>query len=161
MANIGQIHEVPVGDVIRLLRSRAEGLTDLEVAARLREVGLNRLQPASRLRWTKSLVKHFINFFSILLNIAAAVCFIADSIQPGEGMAILGWALLGVALLNGLFAFAQEMRAERAMEELRKFLPQTVQVRRNGVTQQLPADQLVPGDVVLLSEGDRIPADAR
>ena len=161
MATIEQIHEIPAADVCSLLQSRLEGLTDEEGATRLREFGPNRLQPPSRLRWVKPLAKHFINFFSILLDIAAAVCFVAEMIQPGQGMTVLGWALLGVSILNAVFAFAQEMRAERAMEELRKFLPQTVRVRRSGVERQLPADQLVPGDLVLLSEGDRIPADAR
>ncbi len=159
--NAGQIHEVGEGDVFGVLRSRPDGLTGLEVAARRREVGPNRLQPPSRLRWLKSLIKHFVNFFSILLDIAAAVCFIANSIQPGEGMGLLGWALLGVSVLNALFAFAQEMRAERAMEELRKFLPQKVRVRRGGAEQDVLADDLVPGDVMLVSEGDRIAADAR
>jgi sodium/potassium-transporting ATPase subunit alpha len=161
MATLGQIHEVPAADVCRLLRSRSAGLTDEEAAARLREFGPNQLQSPSRLRWAKTFAKHFINFFSILLDLAAVVCFVADMIQPGQGMTLLGWALLGVSMLNALFAFAQEMRAERAMEELRKFLPPTVRVRRGGLERQLPADQLVPGDVVLLAEGDRIPADAR
>lgn len=160
-ATRGQIHEVAAEEVFDLLRSRSGGLTDEEAAARRREVGLNRLEPPSRLRWVKSLVKHFVNFFSILLDIAALACFVAESIQPGEGMAVLGWALLAVAVLNALFAFAQEMRAERAMEELRKFLPQSVRIRRSECERQIPADQLVPGDVVLIGEGDRIPADAR
>ena len=161
LMNEGQIHEFAAGDVFALLRSRSTGLTDQEVAARLLEVGPNRLEPPSRLRWVKSLVKQFVNFFSILLDIAAAVCFIADAIQPGEGMGLLGWALLGVSVLNALFAFAQEVRAERAMEELRKFLPQTVRVRREGTEQQVPADELAPGDLLLVGEGDRIAADAR
>jgi sodium/potassium-transporting ATPase subunit alpha len=160
-ATTGQIHEVPPDEVFGLLRSRPEGLTAEEVAARLREVGSNRLQPPSRLRWARILARHFVNFFSILLDIAGAVCFVAEAVHPGQGMALLGWALLGVSLLNSLFWFAQEMRAERAMEELRKFLPPTACLRRGGAEQRLPADQLVPGDVVLLGEGDRIPADAR
>ena len=160
-ATVGQIHEVTADDVFGLLRSRPEGLRDQEVVVRRREVGPNRLQSPSQLRWAKTLVKQFINFFSILLDIAAGVCFVAASIQPGEGMLVLGWALLGVSVLNSLFVFAQEIRAERAMEELRKFLPQTVRVRRSGLEQQLPADQLVPGDIILVGEGDRIAADAR
>ena len=136
------IHEIPAQRVFAQLRSRPTGLTNQEAAARLLEVGANRLEPPSRLRWAKSLVKQFVNFFSLLLDIAAVVCFIADSIQPGEGMALLGWTLLGVAVLNALFAFAQEMRAERAMEELRKFLPQTVRVRRDGSEQHVLAKAL-------------------
>jgi sodium/potassium-transporting ATPase subunit alpha len=160
-ATRGQIHEVAEEEVFDVLRSRKDGLTDEEAAARRREIGLNRLEPPAKFRGAKLLGKHFVNFFSILLDIAAMACFTAETIQPGEGMAVLGWALLAVAVLNALFAFAQEMRAERAMEELRKFLPQNARIRRNGREQQLPADQLVPGDVVLVTEGDRIPADAR
>jgi sodium/potassium-transporting ATPase subunit alpha len=157
----GQIHEIAPDDVFDLLSSRRGGLTDEEAAARRREFGLNRLELPSKWRWARSLVKHFVNFFSILLDIAAIACFVAETIQPGEGMALLGWALLGVAVLNALFAFAQEMRAERAMEELRKFLPQQVRIRRSNRERQIPTDQLVPGDVVLVAEGNRIPADAR
>jgi sodium/potassium-transporting ATPase subunit alpha len=156
-----QIHEVDVGDVHGLLRSRPQGLDPSEVAARRAEIGPNRLQPPSRWRWADVLGKHLINLFSLLLDLAAAVCFIADSIQPGQGMGLLGWALLGVSVLNALFAFAQEMRAERAMQELRRFLPQQVRVRRAGAEQAVLAEDLVPGDVLLVAEGDRIAADAR
>jgi len=161
MAAAEQIHQVATADVFGLLRSRPGGLTDSEAAARRREVGPNRLQAPSRWRWLQGLIKHFVNFFSILLDIAALVCFVADALQPGEGMGLLGWALLGVSVLNALFAFAQEMRAERAMEELRKFLPQGVRVRRGGAEREVPAEELVPGDVLLVGEGDRIAADAR
>ena len=160
-ATVGQIHEVAATEVFGLLRSRKTGLTEQEVESRLREIGPNRLDPPSRWRWVQALGKHFINFFSILLDVAAAACFVAETIQPGQGMGVLGWALLVVSVLNALFAFAQEMRAERAMEELRKFLPQTVRVRRNGCELRLPAEELVPGDIVLIGEGDRVPADAR
>jgi sodium/potassium-transporting ATPase subunit alpha len=156
-----EIHEVAADEVFPLLRSRRAGLSDAEASARRQEFGWNRLAPPSRWRWVKSLGKQFINFFSILLDLAAAACFVADAIQPGEGMVVLGWALLTVAVLNALFAFAQEMRAERAMEELQKFLPNLAHVRRGGSERQLAADELVPGDVILLREGDRIPADAR
>ncbi|MEZ6073152.1 MAG: cation-transporting P-type ATPase [Pirellulales bacterium] len=161
MAYLGQIHEVDDAEVFDLLRSRPDGLADEEAAARSREVGTNSLRPPSRWRWLKVLFKHLVNFFSILLDVAAVVCFVADSIQPGQGMGILGWALFGVSVLNALFAFAQEMRAERAMTELRKFLPQRVCVRRSGDERRLLADDLVPGDVLILGEGDRIAADAR
>lgn len=161
MAGAGQIHQVATGEVFGLLRSRPGGLTAIEADERRREVGSNRLQAPSRWRWLQGLIKQFVNFFSILLDIAALICFVADALQPGEGMGLLGWALLGVSVLNALFAFAQEMRAERAMEELRKFLPQGVRVRRNGTEQEVRAEELVPGDILLVGEGDRIAADAR
>jgi sodium/potassium-transporting ATPase subunit alpha len=76
-------------------------------------------------------------------------------------MAVLGWALLGVSILNSVFAFAQEYRAERIMEALRTFLPQLVRVRRDGCETEISSEDVVPGDILLLEEGNRIPADAR
>jgi len=160
-AAAGQIHEVPPERVFPLLRSHPDGLTPEEAATRLRDVGFNRLEPPARRRWLQLLAHHLFNFFSLLLVVAAIACFVADAIQPGESMRTLGWVLLVVALLNAGFAFAQEMRAERAMEELRKFLPPQVVARRAGQDAVMPAEQLVPGDLIRLAEGDRVPADAR
>ena len=161
MGTAVQIHEVPAAAVFGLLRSRVAGLSANEVEDRRHEVGPNRLEPLPRGRWLRVLARHFINFFSILLDVAAIVCFVAEALEPGGGMGLLGWALLGVSLLNALFAFAQEMRAERAMEELRRFLPLRVRVRRAGSEREILAEDLVPGDILRLVEGDRVAADAR
>ena len=156
-----QIHNLAAGEVFRHLHSRPEGLRSQEVEERRSEVGSNSLQVERKLWWLGSLGRQFTNFFTLLLFISAAICFVANHLQPGENMDILGGALLGVAVLNAVFSFVQEFRAERAMEALRKFLPQKVMVRRGGEETQIQADDLVPGDVLLLREGDRIPADAR
>ena len=156
-----QIQDIPVEQVFAALHSRAEGLAPNEVAERLREVGFNAIETRRRFQWVGGLVRQFTNFFTVLLYIAAALCLVADKIQPGESMNVLGFALLGVAILNGLFGFLQEYRAERAMEALRKLLPQQVMVRRGGRDETIAAEQLVPGDVVKVAEGDRIPADGR
>ena len=141
------------------LPSRGPG--DEEIDERRREVGPNSLEVKRRLWWLASLARQFTNFFTILLLSRPAICFVADHLQPGENMDVLGWALLGVSVLNALFSFVQEYRAERAMEALRKFLPQQVTVRRRRRGRRDPADELVPGDVLMVGEGDRIPADAR
>ena len=157
----GQIQDIPAGQVFDFLHSRPEGLTPAEIAERLREVGPNAIETRRRHQWLGSLARQFTNFFTILLYIAASLCFVADRVQPGESMDILGLALLGVAVLNGLFGFIQEYRAERAMEELRKLLPQRVTAQRAGREETVAAEQLVPGDVLKIAEGDRIPADGR
>jgi sodium/potassium-transporting ATPase subunit alpha len=136
-------------------------LTEGEVCERLTIFGPNVLRSQSRSRHLRSLARHGANFFSILLYVSAAVCFLAESLEPGQSMSVLGVALLGVAIVNALFAWGQEARAERAMQALRKFLPQFVRVRRGGRESQVLAESLVPGDVILVGEGDRIPADAR
>jgi sodium/potassium-transporting ATPase subunit alpha len=155
------IQHLPTGQVYDYLGSRPEGLAAAEVAERLREVGRNTVEVRDRWKWTRRLARQFSNFFTLLLMLSAGICFVADRLQPGEGMDVLGWALLGVALLNALFSFIQEYRAERAMEALQKFLPQQVRVVRAGLTQLILAEELVPGDVLLIAEGDRIPADVR
>jgi sodium/potassium-transporting ATPase subunit alpha len=156
-----QIHNLETDEVWSLLRSRAEGLRPDEVAQRLAAIGPNTLTAPPRWARLRALVAPFANPFSLLLDGSAALCFVADRIQPGQGMAALGWALLAVAVLNALFTSAQAIRAERAMEALRNMLPRRITVRRGGVEQEVPIEELVPGDVLLLSEGDRVPADAR
>jgi len=157
----GSIQNLPTEDVFTYLDSRADGLKPAEVDGRLQELGRNTLEAPNKLWWLKSLGRQFTNFFTILLNISAGICFVAHYLQPGESMDILGFALLGVSILNALFSFFQEYRAERAMEELKKFLPQRVMAVRAGEEAEVPADELVPGDVIVLREGDRVPADVR
>jgi sodium/potassium-transporting ATPase subunit alpha len=156
-----QIQHAPSEAVFGLLRSQPAGLSDEQVAERLRELGKNTLQAAKKGRWLRTLVRQLTNFFTLLLDLSAAVCFIADHVQPGEGMGLLGWALLGVSVLNSLFSFFQEYRAELAMEALQKFLPPRVTLRRGGQEIEALAEEVVPGDVLLVREGDRISADAR
>ncbi|HEU5072965.1 MAG TPA: cation-transporting P-type ATPase [Polyangiaceae bacterium] len=156
-----QIHTAAVEGVFRLLQTRPEGLDDRESAERLRALGPNRLQSIASFTPWRSLLKQFTNFFSLLLDAAAILCFVANYVEPDAGMTVLGSALLAVAVLNGVFSFLQEARAERAMQELRKFLPERVLVRRAGSETELLAEDLVVGDVLIVNEGDRVPADAR
>jgi len=156
-----QIHQLPPAKVYPHLHSRSEGLFPEEVEERLLHIGRNTYEVRERWKLFRSLVKQFTNFFTILLIVSAAICFIAHHINPGENMGILGAAVLGVAVLNAFFSFIQEYRAEKAMEALKKFLPPIAEVRRNNQIDRIPAEEIVPGDVVILSEGDKIPADAR
>jgi magnesium-transporting ATPase (P-type) len=92
------------------------------------------------------------HFFAAMLWVAGALAFVA-------GMPQLGVAVFVVVIVNGVFAFAQEHRAERAVEQLRRLLPSRVMVRRDGRRQEVDSAELVRGDVVLLGPGDRISAD--
>jgi sodium/potassium-transporting ATPase subunit alpha len=158
---VSQIHEVSPERVFELLHSRSEGLTEAEAAERLRELGKNILRSPARFRLARSLFRQLTNFFSLLLDVAAVLCFVANAMQPGERMNVLGSALLGVSLLNALFAFLQQYRVERAMQALAKFLPPRLVLRREGREVETLAEYVVPGDVLLIREGDRISADAR
>jgi sodium/potassium-transporting ATPase subunit alpha len=156
-----QIHNLALAEVFASLRSRPGGLTAAEVAERQAELGPNTLDPPPRWGWLRTLATQLTNLFSLLLYASAALCFVAERMQPGEHMAVLGWALAGVALLNAAFTFAQTIRAEQAMRALQDLLPQRVTVTRADGEQAVPIATLVPGDVIHLAEGDRVPADAR
>ncbi len=155
------IGRLPPERVFAHLNSRPSGLRPEEVEERLAHVGPNRLERPDRWKTLRSLAHQFTNFFTILLLLAAAICMVAHFVDPGEGMNVLGWALSGVALLNAMFSFIQEYRAEKAMEALGRFLPPMVEVRREDREVREEAENIVPGDVILLQEGDRIPADLR
>ncbi len=156
-----KIHHLQPADVLQSLHTRQEGLSPHEAARRLREYGPNRLAEARRTPLWLRLLREFTHFFALLLWSAAALAFMADWQAPGQGMATLGWAVIGVILINGGFSFWQEYRAERAIEALQRLLPLQVKVIRAGELHLMEADGLVPGDVILLQEGDNIPADAR
>jgi sodium/potassium-transporting ATPase subunit alpha len=156
-----QIQNLPADQVLKALGSSPEGLSAREAAERLGEVGRNSIEVRDPWRIARSLLRQFSNFFTLLLFGSSAICFYAESLQPGQSMALLGWALGGVALLNALFSFVQEYRAEKAMEALRGFLPQTAETIRDGRSISILVEELTPGDLLFIKEGDRVPADAR
>ncbi|WP_298393862.1 cation-transporting P-type ATPase [uncultured Azonexus sp.] len=147
--------------VLRLLGSRRDGLADTEVGDRRRRFGTNRIAAAPREAIGLTLLREFTHFFAVILWLAAALAFMAEHYQPGQGMARLGLAIIMVIVINGGFSFWQAYRAEQALQALCRLLPQRVRVRRGGVVQDIDAGDLVPGDIVLLTEGAKVPADCR
>jgi calcium-translocating P-type ATPase len=128
------------------------GLTAAEAARRLQRDGPNVLptpRPPSAL---KQLIGEVTHFFALMLWAAGGLAIVA-------GMPALGVAIFVVVIINGVFAFAQEARAEHAAERLRDLLPRRARVLRDGWSVELDASELVVGDVVLLEAGDRISAD--
>jgi sodium/potassium-transporting ATPase subunit alpha len=132
------------------------GLTSTEAQQRLRHYGANLLQHPRVDPWQLKLLRNLFSFFAILLWIAALLCFI-----PGVDLPQLGIAILAVILVNGLFAFLQEYKSDRSLEILQQLITQRCQVIRDGTLQECDASQLVPGDVIVVEEGDVVPADAR
>jgi len=155
------IANLSIADALRSLRSSEQGLTTAEAERRLAEYGANRLAEIGHEAEWRRFLGEFTHFFALILWVAAGLAFFAESRSPGEGMWQLGAAIVAVIVINGSFSFWQEYRAERAIAALRKLLPQTVKVLRDGELFTLPADSLVPGDVILLAEGDNVPADCR
>lgn len=130
------------------------GLTSAEASRRLAAEGPNTLPVRRKVPAWRLLISEMVHFFALLFWVAGGLAFIA-------GMPQLGIAVFVVIVLNGLFAFAQEQKAAHAAEHLRGLLPRQVTVVRDGTTIQVPAEELVTGDLVLLAEGDRISADLR
>ena len=156
-----RITRLSVDHAFASLHSAREGLAAAEAARRLAEYGPNRVEEIAREPlWLKG-ARQFTHFFALILLVAAGLAFIAEAYGPGQGMATLGWAIIGVVVVNGAFAFWQEYRAERAVAALKALLPHAVTARRDGVAVQLETGMLVPGDVILLQEGDDVPADCR
>ncbi|MEW6277480.1 MAG: HAD-IC family P-type ATPase, partial [Candidatus Eremiobacterota bacterium] len=154
-------HEVPLEEVYRRVQSGPQGLSLVEAARRLREVGPNTLHvrrptPA----WVRFL-RLLLNLFSLLLFLGAGLAWLAHRATPGEGYDSIAAALVGVVLLNTLFAYLQERKSEKIMESFRRMLPDLIPVLRDGEERQVPASEVVPGDVIAVYEGERIPADAR
>ena len=106
--------------------------------------------------WVRELVRQFVQSWR-----CAGQCRRAPRQLSPSGNGTLAITIIAVILLNAVLAYAQELQAERATEALQELLPPHARVRRDAVEMEIPAALLVPGDVVLLAEGDRLSADAR
>jgi P-type Ca2+ transporter type 2C len=141
-------------DLLALLGSGAMGLSTDEADRRQRACGPNRLERVRRRPLLGRFLEQFGSFFAVLLWIAGGFAFLA-------GMIELGWAIFAVIIINGVFSFFQEYRAERAVEALQHMLPREITVLRDGGERRLATTSLVPGDLVRLEEGDQVPADGQ
>src|SRR5687767_5868433 len=147
-------HTLTVDQTLEKLQSSARGLTVAEAARRLNEFGPNELQAAGRISPWTILLEQFKNVLIIILLLATAL-----SAFLGHGVEAI--AITVIVLFAVVLGFVQEFRAERAIEALREMAAPTATVLRDGVESEVPARELVPGDVILLRAGDRVPADAR
>lgn len=148
------IYALRAAEVFRSLESSPNGLGPEEVQARQSLYGSNILsQPIYRPAWQKFFV-HLIHPMAMVLWIAGLIAFFANHIELG----IVIWI---VVLINAAFSFWREYRAEQAISTLHRLLPTYARVIRAGIETLIQASELVPGDILVLAEGDNIPADAR
>jgi len=151
---IERIQELTPDQLFQELNSRPEGLAQDEVALRLGVYGPNVLQEVKGKPLILKFLANFTHMMAIMLWLAGIGAFIAK-------MPELGIAVWSVNIINGGFSFFQEFRAEKATQALKKILPSQSRVMRNGEEASILAQDLVPGDVIFLQEGDNIPADCR
>lgn len=157
----GDEHQVPLDELFKRLKSSDSGLRQDETIKRLAEYGSNVLEDAGKESPLHKYLKQFWNFFSFLLTVGSLLAFIAEWLAPGQGNIYIGIALLGVVILNGTFTFIQEYQAEKIMASFRQLIPPKAKVLRDGKTEEIFASEIVVGDVILLEEGDKVPADGR
>ena len=156
-----KINSLSIDEVFKSLVTSEDGLSEEEAKRRLSEFGYNEIEEIKKKPLIFKFLSQFTHFLAVLLWVAALFSFLSEYIHPGEGMLTLGLAIVGVIFINAIFAFIQEYRAEKALEAMKKLLPFYVKVLRKGKEVEIPAKEVVPGDIVLLSEGDKVPADIR
>lgn len=141
-------------DSLAKIDSSKSGLTDQEAQKRLEKYGKNVIATTQRQSMLKTFLTNFTSMMAILLWIAGFIALLTGT--PELGIAI--WL---VNIINGVFSFWQQYRAQQATSALQKLLPSYVKVVRNGQSNKILASELVPGDIVTLNSGDNIPADGR
>ncbi len=137
------------------------GLTEKEAAERLAAYGRNELVPEATMPGWRRFLSQFGDVLVILLLVATAVSAVLWAYERDTALPYEAIAIFGIVLLNAALGFVQESRAEAAVAALRAMSANDAQVIRGGQRRSVPAADLVPGDLVLVEQGDTIPADAR
>ncbi len=144
----------PLAELYRDLHTSPAGLAGREATRRQAVYGPNALSRRGGPSWPRELLEQFTQPLVLLLGVAAVLAWVG-------GTPALSLAVVAVIVLNAAFAFVQQRQAERAVDALAAFLPPTARVVRDGVRVEIEASALVPGDVLVIAEGDRVCADAR
>lgn len=147
-------HSIPAQEALEKLGSTIDGITEEEAAKRRNGVGPNELTGSEGSHPLLLFLKQFKDFLILILFLAAGVAWYA-------GQLVDVYVILGVILFNAVLGFFQEYRAEKAILALKSMLKQHARVRRSGKIREIESRELVPGDIIVLEEGDGIPADAR
>jgi P-type Ca2+ transporter type 2C len=154
-------HSISTDNTLAKLNTSQEGLTQAESSSRLERFGRNEILRHKPPAPIKLLFRQFANFFVGVLFFAAVLAY-AVSFMPGESDRILTAVfILGIIVITVGLGFYEEYRAEKELEALDRLLQFKATVRRDGVSQTIDADEVVPGDIVLLSHGQKVAADGR
>ena len=146
----------PIEKVFINLNTSAEGLTSEEAKLRLKKYGYNKLSEKKQIPFVRKFIRHLKDLFGILLLVAALLSYISSPQAPE-----LALIILSVVIINILVSIFQESRAEKAMATLKSWMPEYAKVFRDGELKKIHVREIVPGDVIYLEEGDRVPADGR
>jgi Ca2+-transporting ATPase len=147
-------YQIDSKDSFRKLNTLEEGLTDKDVKERLLQYGPNKLAEEEKINKLKILLHQFTSPLIYILLIAAIVTFLLkEYIDTG--------VIMAVVLLNAIIGYIQEFKAEESLRALKKMIVPKARVLRDGIEKEINSLELVPGDIVLLTSGSKVPADLR
>ncbi|MBM4401019.1 MAG: HAD-IC family P-type ATPase, partial [Crenarchaeota archaeon] len=147
-------HSKKTEEVLNELRADQNGLSREEAERRLKEFGYNELKEKKRVTPLQIFLGQFKDIFVIMLLVATAISFLIGETVDAATIAV-------IVLLNSVVGFVQEYRSEKAMAAMKKLTAPKAHVVRDGNETVIAAREIVPGDIVLLEAGDRVPADGR
>ena len=154
-------HTKSVSEVERELKtSIKKGLAEEEINLRKEKYGINKLNEKKKESLFIRFIKQF-NDFMIIILIIASIVSAGVSYMQGENDYIDSIIIIAIVVLNAIMGLVQETRAEKSIESLKKLTPQVAKVIRNGKQEEILAEELVPGDIIELSDGNYVPADCR
>lgn len=154
MSNVAPFHSLTVEETLHLLNSSHEGLSANEAKAGLIKYGFNEFPQTKQINPFILFIRQFKSSLVYILFIAAIISWLADH-------EIDTFVILFIVIVNAIIGFTQEFRAERAVGALRQMIKQSAIALRNGNKIKISARELVPGDIIFVEEGDKIPADSR
>ena len=156
-----QWHATPLDEIFRTLHSSPKGLNNEEAERRLLQYGKNSIESGKKINPLKIFLRQFSDFL-VLILIAAAIISFAMSLMPnGEEHAVDAILITIILFANAIIGFFQEYKAERSILALKKLAAPHARVLRDGKEKKIKAELLVPGDIIIVEQGDKVPADAR
>lgn len=161
MLDYSRIALLDLKDLYRILETREDGLTSDEALQRLRKYGPNILPSTKKTNLALRFIFELRNWFNILLLIASASSLFGGIVYSDESLLRIGVVIFLLVLFNAFFSLIQEYRAEKIVQSLARLIPSKVKVLRDGQLQEVDSAEIVPGDVIILEAGDRVPADLR
>ena len=147
-------HAIGVDQALEKLNATSQGLTEQSVRQRLQQFGPNELPEIKR---NGPLIRLLLQFHNVLIYIL----IVAGIVKAALGSWVDAGVIFAVVIVNGIIGFVQEGRAEKALDAIRQMLSLKATLRRDGQRVSVPTSEIVPGDVVLLASGDKVPADLR
>ncbi len=154
-------HSLEPDVVFKQIGTRRDGLTAGETSERLLRFGRNEIARRKPVSPVRLFFKQFASFFVLVLLFAAALAFAVSYLPAESSRRLTAFFILGIIILSVMLSFAEEYRAQKELDALDKLLAFNATILRDGSRREVDAVEIVPGDILVLSHGQKVPADAR